>query len=808
MSKRGSAAHEGRRDSAMKRFSMILRSHNAHMKVRHSLAAPWVRTPVLLLIVFMNVVSAIYLGIWGVFFLTAHPIILATLNLYAPVPSGVIYIGLAGWHAYDVGIVLFGTHKFHQLRDHQRLLASFHLKWVERVKSQPARRVLSWIAKNEILRLGRHALVVVVLSIHAHHVCCATHWDFSRSQETTSVECTRRVHASSARLYEIYYTSMKHLVCYNVSHHVVRDWFAFTYTMLVAFYCFVTPSCLLSSHPFIKRYVTLLNDAFFHFLLSTGLSSFVFFPQVVQFSTAETLPWVQDYLHQLVLDDRALVSTSLSDLVLFLFIFVTNHLTLHHLTHVALSASSIQQIQTMIQNDKDLPPLAAADEPPRRDDNLMPLPSAESSGSLKRKQHGRPRLSKPMPDTVVEDAADRETDVATFTPTQPPPPTAPPSQATVVPSTPPIIHSTRLSLFPATFNVSIRRLGSRRLTARAFLGFKEQSKTHFKLFFAVNVVWGLVLVVAACTGLWHAPCPRGCLAHTSPWFDARSCTCKHFQLHCPKLGVTTDAQSEAILDMLDVNLFSLHVVDCGFVHGLTRLDRFPALFSLRMEYSALETWDHGSLPNTLQVLDLRYCNLTTIPAILDVPDLPLVSLAIEGSNLAHVPDSLASWPNLMAVRITHGHLTAIPPVFAKSQVLSLLTLSFNAITAVDVDDVAPALRYLDLSNNDITTLSDALVAEYLANPLVVVLVSNPLAAIHPSLVARIILVPGMFDIADTPVCATLASLLPQASAKSICYTKCAPLCPLYSIGDHISDADCNVPACDLDGGDFNQYNWT
>ncbi|KAF0715166.1 Aste57867_3528 [Aphanomyces stellatus] len=51
----------------------------------------------------------------------------------------------------------------------------------------------------------------------AEAACCATHWDFSRSQETTSVECTRRVHASSARLYEIYYTSMKHLVCYTAA---------------------------------------------------------------------------------------------------------------------------------------------------------------------------------------------------------------------------------------------------------------------------------------------------------------------------------------------------------------------------------------------------------------------------------------------------------------------------------------------------------------------------------------------------------------------------------------------------------------
>ncbi|ETV92898.1 hypothetical protein, variant [Aphanomyces invadans] len=562
----------GHRDSAVTRFSMIIRSHNANMKIRHSLSAPSIRTPILILLVFMNIVSAIYLGLWGLFFLTAHPIVITTLKLFAPVPTGIIYMGLCVWHCVDIGMIVFGTHRLHQVHQAPRLVASFHLKCVDSIRIRCVRRLLLWFAKHEIIRLGRHALVVVVLSIHAHHV----------------------------------------------SHSVVDDWFAFTYTLLVAFYCFVTPSCLLSSHPFIKRYVTLLNDAFFHFLLSTGLSSFLFFPGVYAYATSLTLPWMHHYYHDLVLTYRVLVSTSVGDLALFVFIFVTNHLTLHHLTHVALSASSVAQLQSMlVQKNGTVTNLNATNhhtDTVRKIVDNAPPPEREPNAP-------QPPMRQAMP--------------------QPGPPLRP--------------ASSRLSMFQGVAS-------ARRLTGRAILTFREQqTNLPFKVFFVINVVWGVVLVVAACSGLWHAPCAPGCLAHTSPWFAVHECTCKAFELHCVKLQLenASTTQIERVLLDLDDNLFSLHVVHCDMLpHGLSSvvLDRFRALFLLRIEFTPIGAWSHGTLPPTLQVLEVRYCNLTEVPHILDVAhsdNLPsLVSLSLDDTTISSVPAAMAFWPDLMHVRHT------------------------------------------------------------------------------------------------------------------------------------------------------------
>ncbi|RHY34966.1 hypothetical protein DYB32_000522 [Aphanomyces invadans] len=579
----------GHRDSAVTRFSMIIRSHNANMKIRHSLSAPSIRTPILILLVFMNIVSAIYLGLWGLFFLTAHPIVITTLKLFAPVPTGIIYMGLCVWHC--------------------------------------------------IIRLGRHALVVVVLSIHAHHV----------------------------------------------SHSVVDDWFAFTYTLLVAFYCFVTPSCLLSSHPFIKRYVTLLNDAFFHFLLSTGLSSFLFFPGVYAYATSLTLPWMHHYYHDLVLTYRVLVSTSVGDLALFVFIFVTNHLTLHHLTHVALSASSVAQLQSMLV---------------QKNGTVTNLNATNHHTDTVRK--------------IVDNAPPPERE-----PNAPQPPMR---QASAMPQSGPPLRpaSSRLSMFQGVAS-------ARRLTGRAILTFREQqTNLPFKVFFVINVVWGVVLVVAACSGLWHAPCVPGCLAHTSPWFAVHECTCKAFELHCVKLQLenASTTQIERVLLDLDDNLFSLHVVHCDMLpHGLSSvvLDRFRALFLLRIEFTPIGAWSHGTLPPTLQVLE--------VPHILDV---------------AH-SDNLPS-----LVRITHAQLTAIPPPLVLNPRISILDLKANAISTVEA--WPPHVQYVDLSNNGISSVPPAVVDAYLASPFFLLLVSNPLVELDPFLLATcVLLAPLRVDIADTPL---------------------------------------------------------
>ncbi|KAG9408824.1 hypothetical protein AC1031_020666 [Aphanomyces cochlioides] len=686
------------RDSAVKRLSLILRSHTANLKIRHALAVPWVRTPILLLLVFMNVVSAIYLGIWAAIFLVGHPILLATLNPFSPIVSGVAYLGLALWHAYDIGIVVFGTHKLHQMTDREpRLIASFHLKWLHKIQTKLLRRLLLWIAKYELFRLARHALVVVVLSIHAHHV----------------------------------------------SENVVDGAFAFTYTLLVAFYCFLTPSCLLSSHPFIKRYVTLLNDAFFHFLLSTGLSAFVFIPQVVDYAPTPT--WFEHYFDDLVLTNRALISTSAVDFVLFLFIFGTNHLTLHQLTHVALAASSVEEIQSMISKGN------------------------ESKSSTR---------------------------------------TLPPHS--------PIF---RMTMFQGV------SLSARRLTARKLVAFREQRPVHFKLFFAVNVLWGFVLVVAACTGMWHAPCPPGCVAFTSPWFHPNSCTCKRFRLDCQALGMFhDDAKATALLDTLDASLFSLDVVHCGFPQGLATVDRFRQLFALRLEFNDIQAWPASTrtLPSSLQVFALRYSpRLSAMPAILvDAPP-SIVSLIVDGTNISTVPESLATWPRLMHVRLASNRLTAIPTAFQSHATLSLLDLHSNAIDAVALSSLPVQIHYVDLSMNRIQNLSKAFVHAYVAAPFPLRLVANPIELIEPSLLAWALIQASAepLDIAATPLCARLGNnspvreresafqllvgpLLPPALALIVCYATCAPQCGRAMLGDRIPDVECNVSACAFDNGDF------
>ncbi|CAK4163478.1 unnamed protein product [Aphanomyces euteiches] len=694
------------RDSAVKRLSLILRSHTANVKIRHALAVPWIRTPILLLLVFMNVVSAIYLGLWAAIFLVGHPILLATLNPFSPIVSGVAYLGLALWHGYDIGIVVFGTHKLHQMTDGEpRLIASFHLKWLHKIQTKLLRQLLLWVAKYELLRLARHALVVVVLSIHAHHV----------------------------------------------SENVVDAAFAFTYTLLVAFYCFLTPSCLLSSHPFIKRYVTLLNDAFFHFLLSTGLSAFVFIPQVVDYAPTPT--WFEYYFDALVLTNRALISTSAVDFVLFLFIFGTNHLTLHQLTHVALAASAMEEIQSMISKGND------------------------SKSSTK---------------------------------TLPPLPSSPP---------PPLF---RMTMFQG---VSI---SARRLTTRKLVAFRERRPVHFKLFFAVNVLWGFVLVVAACTGMWHAPCPPGCVAFTSPWFHPNSCTCKRFRLDCQALGIFhDDAKATAVLATLDASLFSLDVVHCGFPQGLAPIDRFRDLFALRLEFNDIQAWpaSTATLPSSLQVFALRYSpRLSAMPAILvEMPAPPsIVSLIVDGTNISTVPESLSTWPRLMHVRLASNRLTAIPAAFQSHATLSLLDLHSNAIDdAVALSSLPVQIHYVDLSMNQIQNLSKAFVHAYIAAPFPLRLVANPIESMEPALLAWALIQASAepLDFAATPLCARLGNkqrppvqtrafqlvvgpLLPSALASVVCYANCASQCGRARLGDHIPDVECNVSACAFDHGDF------
>ncbi|OQS05635.1 hypothetical protein THRCLA_02266 [Thraustotheca clavata] len=353
----------------------------------------------------------------------------------------------------------------------------------------------------------------------------------------------------------------------------------------------------------------------------------------------------------------------------------------------------------------------------------------------------------------------------------------------------------------------------RRLSAKSFLMLRERRKIHLEVYFFLNILWALVLLGAVFESLAPITCPPGCLANTHPWFAAGNCHCTHFQVNCKKLNISSDDQMDAILEKLDGDLLVLHVVDCDLQNGLTRkaLKDLTNLFMLRIEFTNLTTWDYEYvLPPSLQVLELRYTQLQTVnyfyfmlPRALWTLPPSLASLSIDHSSIFNLPLNL-SWPQLIDVnvihlRITHSNLTDVPPLTAFTQ-LAHLNLKYNNITTLPAS-LPPTLNYLDISNNQITSLPQTVINGFLAKPFKIVLASNPISTLDKSVIVHTIL-NDWVDIAETPLCNSLYNLLPTSQHNRICYTTCALYCPKAALGDFLPDKECYNVACSFDLGDF------
>ncbi len=111
----------------------------------------------------------------------------------------------------------------------------------------------------------------------------------------------------------------------------------------------------------------------------------------------------------------------------------------------------------------------------------------------------------------------------------------------------------------------------------------------------------------------------------------------------------------------------------------------------------------------LKRLDLSGRSLEELPESIGLLS-GLVALNLAGNSLRTLPDSLAKLSMLNNLDIRRNSFEAVPPVLA-SLTLRSLNASGNKISDITVLKECRALRVLDLSNNDLTTVEGMLAQE-------------------------------------------------------------------------------------------------
>jgi len=109
-------------------------------------------------------------------------------------------------------------------------------------------------------------------------------------------------------------------------------------------------------------------------------------------------------------------------------------------------------------------------------------------------------------------------------------------------------------------------------------------------------------------------------------------------------------------------------------------------------------------------LDLRGCHLTELPAeVLSLAD-TLQVLDVSNNHLTTLPDGLAGLTRLHTLFASNNRFTTLPTAVGRLPALDTMGFKANQIADVPAAALAPTLRWLILTDNQISVLPDTLTA--------------------------------------------------------------------------------------------------
>ena len=150
-------------------------------------------------------------------------------------------------------------------------------------------------------------------------------------------------------------------------------------------------------------------------------------------------------------------------------------------------------------------------------------------------------------------------------------------------------------------------------------------------------------------------------------------------------------------------------------------DAQPA--SVRASCATLRGWHHPVPPcewpgvtctdpvndtRRVQVIDLRYCGLTVLPAAALVWD-ELIVLELRGNLITELPTTVNRLSNLRRIFIEMNQIRELPSAVCELKKLTNLYIAFNKLTSLPscIGDLGPTLGDIWLRGNNIPTLPDS-----------------------------------------------------------------------------------------------------
>ncbi|KAF0712620.1 Aste57867_4756 [Aphanomyces stellatus] len=577
--------------------------------------------------------------------------------------------------------------------------------WVTKTIALPAklrRQLVRLLRQYEVVHILRHVLVTVTTSIHAHHMATVM------PEPTTT----------------------------------------FTYTFLVALNCLFTPVFFTSKNAFVKKYLTLLLDAVFHFILSVGFPFIVFWPTYIQYTQSPIGFLNTNYvgITQNLLIDKLQTFTTFFYFVIALTMHISNHLSVHYLAKMALTTKMASRRRTTTHFSTKLrraePWDAAASVEPKRRVAVSPLPP-------------------------------------------------PPSTTTLVAVLP---HPTTATKLPLATWIPVKS--------------KSRVQTHHRsLFILASYSWAICLVAGASSAFLYTPCPAGCRHRISDWFNY-ACACRDYTLTCADAANTSLVPS--LLQAIDPDLFLLHIRNCslpqGLPHGL--IERFQGLYLLHLEQTQLGVWDETSsvLPSNLQFVVVDGATFHEVPWIFQTLPTSCVEIDLSYTPVETLP---LGWTNVPILSILHGHLTTVPTLSLNIQVLALVNHSIALLP--DPAQYPPSLRVLDLRYNRITAVPATVFTNHVVdvdvsyNPIATVpmtlydnIYNMSLRVAGTPFCARLVAAAPAIILGFAP---TLSIPDRHMLLAQVCFSTCAPGCEPDFIVNNVCDPACLTPACEFDGGD-------
>ncbi|KDO23257.1 hypothetical protein SPRG_11187 [Saprolegnia parasitica CBS 223.65] len=235
-----------------------------------------------------------------------------------------------------------------------------------------------------------------------------------------------------------------------------------------------------------------------------------------------------------------------------------------------------------------------------------------------------------------------------------------------------------------------------------------------KVLCTIMGAWGALLFAA--TGLLIAQppsalCPSDCLLHVTPLFHL-SCDCVYYRHVCEK-NASSNLTALMSPSRLGDDLFFLEIVHCALPNGLppALLLPFESLLAVRILHSNMTAYDVSArfLPTSLVYLEIRYSQLTQVPAIVATALPPnLMYLALDGNAIKHVPrETLAAWRPLTSLHMSETNIAdeVFSGVVEVLPQLTELSLHHTAVTTIPMRlfDL-PLLTHVFLSSTAISAL--------------------------------------------------------------------------------------------------------